>query len=172
MADEGMRTETLRGHHARLKRRHVQLVQRTFAEVSRDPEMAAAYFYDELFRRAPETRAMFDADMDAQRATFMAALEAAVTGIEDAEALFSRIAEQGRRQVSYGVRPYHYAEVGEALIWALEQGLGDGFTDETREAWTRVYELISQVMIESSSEGPAPKADGAASLGWTSRAMS
>jgi nitric oxide dioxygenase len=41
----------------------------------------------------------------------------------------------------------HYAPVGAALIWTLEQGLGDAFTAETREAWIAAYTLLSGVMI-------------------------
>ena len=33
-----------------------------------------------------------------------------------------------RRHVAYGVQPEHYALVGSALLWTLEQGLGDEFT--------------------------------------------
>ncbi len=170
MAEDGTNADVLRGHRERLKRRHVELVQRTFADVSRDPELAAEYFYGELFRRAPETRAMFAEDMSVQRSTFMEALEAAVRGIEDADALFAQVSDLGRRHVEFGVREDHYAEVGAALIWALEQGLGDGFTDETREAWTRVYALIAEVMIMSGAQRGVPGGAAEARVGWTSRA--
>jgi nitric oxide dioxygenase len=40
----------------------------------------------------------------------------------------------------------HYAPVGAALIWTLEQGLGDSFTDETREAWLIAYTAIAETM--------------------------
>ena len=41
----------------------------------------------------------------------------------------------------------HYAPVGAALIWTLEQGLGNAFTDDVREAWVAAYTLLSGVMI-------------------------
>lgn len=46
----------------------------------------------------------------------------------------------GRRHASYGVRAEHYESVGNALLWTLEQGLGETFDDETREAWATAYE--------------------------------
>ena len=48
----------------------------------------------------------------------------------------------------YGVAAEHYASVGAALIWTLEQGLGDDFTPETRDAWIAAYTLLSGVMID------------------------
>jgi len=44
------------------------------------------------------------------------------------------------------VRTEHYATVGSALLWTLEQGLGEQFTPEVREAWTAAYGLLAQVM--------------------------
>ena len=45
----------------------------------------------------------------------------------------------GRRHAGYGVRPEHYDTVGAALLWTLEQGLGDAFTDDVRAAWAEAY---------------------------------
>jgi hemoglobin-like flavoprotein len=40
----------------------------------------------------------------------------------------------GARHSGYGVAAAHYAIVGEALLWTLERGLGEGFTPEVRSA--------------------------------------
>ena len=53
--------------------------------------------------------------------------------------------------VGYGVREEHYATVGAALLWTLEQGLGEGFTPETRDAWAAAYGLLSSAMIEAAA---------------------
>jgi nitric oxide dioxygenase len=37
--------------------------------------------------------------------------------------------------------------VGETLLWTLEQGLGEAFTPEVKEAWTEAYALLSGAMI-------------------------
>ena len=58
-------------------------------------------------------------------------------------------AKLARRHVAYGVRPEHYQPVGAALLWTLEQGLGDQFTEETRAAWTHAYGTLAEVMIEA-----------------------
>ncbi len=52
----------------------------------------------------------------------------------------------GRRHKNYGVTETNYGTVGEALLWTLEQGLGEGFTPDVREAWTVVFVLVSDTM--------------------------
>ena len=44
----------------------------------------------------------------------------------------------------------HYDTVGSALLWTLERGLGDQFTDSVREAWTQTYVTLSTVMKRAS----------------------
>jgi hemoglobin-like flavoprotein len=44
------------------------------------------------------------------------------------------------------VRDAHYATVGEALLWTLEQGLGAAFTAEVRQAWAQTYAVLSTTM--------------------------
>ena len=57
----------------------------------------------------------------------------------------------GERHVSYGVKAEHYDIVGATLLWTLEQGLGDNFTDEVKEAWTIAYGLIAGTMIDAAN---------------------
>jgi hemoglobin-like flavoprotein len=48
--------------------------------------------------------------------------------------------------VAYGVRPEHYATVGEALLWTLDEGLGALRTAEARDAWVATYEFVATTM--------------------------
>jgi nitric oxide dioxygenase len=36
--------------------------------------------------------------------------------------------------------------VGAALLWTLEQGLGDAFTPDVKAAWTEAYSALCGVM--------------------------
>jgi nitric oxide dioxygenase len=47
-----------------------------------------------------------------------------------------------------------YVPVGSALLWTLEQGLGDAFTAETREAWATTYRVLAGTMMEAAREIP------------------
>lgn len=39
--------------------------------------------------------------------------------------------------------------VSEALMWTLENGLGELFTADTKAAWASTYEQLSSIMIEA-----------------------
>jgi Globin len=52
----------------------------------------------------------------------------------------------GARHSGYGVTAAHYGIVGEALLWTLERGLGEGFTPEVRSAWAKVYGVLAATM--------------------------
>jgi hemoglobin-like flavoprotein len=55
----------------------------------------------------------------------------------------------------YGVRDADFDTVGEALLWALKQGLGTAFTPEVREAWATAYALVSDVMRDALADAIA-----------------
>jgi hemoglobin-like flavoprotein len=62
------------------------------------------------------------------------------------------VKELGLRHVGYGVKDEHYDTVGSALLWTLGQGLGDEFTTELEDAWTKVYQLLAGTMKEAAAE--------------------
>lgn len=62
------------------------------------------------------------------------------------------VQQLGRNHVGYGVVPEHYDTVGAALVWTLEQGLGEAFTPEVKEAWIAVYTLLASVMKDATAK--------------------
>lgn len=128
-------------------------VQASFAMVAPIADQAAALFYGRLFETAPETRALFSGDMDAQGQKLMTAIATVVKNLGEIEAVVPSVQELAKRHVTYGVRPEHYAVVGAALLWTLEQGLGDSFTSEVGAAWAAAYGALSEVMIAAAYAG-------------------
>lgn len=126
--------------------RQIELVQASFADVKPIAATAADLFYDRLFKLDPNLRSLFRSDMQQQGQMLMSMIGAAVNGLGNLEALAPVVRKLGARHVGYGVRDEHYAVVGAALIWTLEQGLGAKFTPEVREAWTQAYGLLADVM--------------------------
>ncbi len=59
------------------------------------------------------------------------------------------IQAMAQRHVGYGVKPAHYKLVGNALLWTLEKGLGDDWTQDVKNAWTACYTLLADTMIKS-----------------------
>ena len=130
----------------------VALVRQSFAKVVPISEPAAALFYDRLFTVDPSTRPLFRGDMKSQGAKLMAAIGAVVKSLDRIEVMLDEIRALARRHGRYGVREEHYASVGAALLWTLEQGLGSDFTPDVRGAWTTAYGVLSSTMIAAASE--------------------
>jgi hemoglobin-like flavoprotein len=125
----------------------VAQVQASFKKVAPIADQAAALFYGRLFETAPEVRALFTGDLKAQGRKLMTTIATVVNGLDDLEAIAPAVCDLAKRHVAYGVRPEHYAPVGAALLWTLEQGLGGDSTPAVSAAWAAAYAALSDVMI-------------------------
>lgn len=133
----------------------VRLVQDSFAKVRPIADTAADLFYGRLFEIAPQVRALFPDDMSDQKKKLMAMLGLAVTNLNRPEVVAPAVQDLGRRHIAYGTLEAHYAPVGAALLWTLEQGLGADFTPDVREAWTETYGLVAGLMKSAAAGAPA-----------------
>lgn len=124
----------------------VKLVQDSFKKVAPIADTAADLFYDRLFAIAPHVRSLFPEDLRAQKKKLMNMLATAVTNLHQLDKIIPAVEDLGRRHVGYGVTSAHYAPVGAALLWTLEQGLGADFTTPLREAWSDAYAALTAVM--------------------------
>ena len=50
------------------------------------------------------------------------------------------------QHAGFGVQREHYDAVGECLIWTLNAGLKDAWTDDVADAWVWVYQMIAKTM--------------------------
>lgn len=126
-----------------------QLVKTSFAQVAKIADIAAALFYQRLFELDPALKPLFKGDLVEQGRKLMQMLALTVGGLEYFETMQPALRQLGARHLSYGVTAEHYQTVGAALLWTLEQGLGTGFTDEVRVAWTAVYTLVAETMQQT-----------------------
>lgn len=126
--------------------RQIDLVRSTWARVQTIQDRAAELFYARLFELDPALRSLFRNDLSAQGRKLMTMLNAAVRGLDHLDALAPAVKDLGRRHVAYGVTAEHYGTVALALLWTLEQQLGDGFTPEVRYAWTEAYTVLATTM--------------------------
>ena len=135
--------------------RQVQIVQQNFEKVMPIAEVAAGLFYARLFELDPSLRKMFKGDMKRQGGMLMSMLASAVRGLSNPNGLIPVLTALGRRHDGYGVVDAHYTTVAEALLWTLQQGLGEEFTAEAREAWTAAYTMMATVMQQGAREIPS-----------------
>jgi hemoglobin-like flavoprotein len=128
------------------------LVKDSFRKVLPISQQAAALFYGRLFELDPSLRPLFRGDMEEQGRKLMTVLASVVGALDRLETITPVVRQLGARHRAYGVREEHYATVGAALLWTLEQGLGTDFTAEVRRAWTEVYTLLANTMTDAAQQ--------------------
>lgn len=130
----------------------IELVTNSWKSVLPIADKAAELFYNRLFELDPELRPLFKDDIKVQGERLMNMINVAVNALNKLDDVVPAIQAMGRRHRDYNVKDEHYATVASALLWTLEQGLGDAFTADVKEAWTQVYTILATTMIEAANE--------------------
>jgi len=124
----------------------VALVKSSWEKVIPISDKAAVLFYGKLFGLDPSLKSLFKGDMEEQGKKLMKMIGTAVNGLDRLEEIVPAVQELGVRHIAYGVKDEHYDTVGAALLYTLEAGLGDMFTDDVKEAWAEVYGILADTM--------------------------
>jgi hemoglobin-like flavoprotein len=135
--------------------KQIELVQSSFARVLPIADAAASLFYQRLFDKDPSLRPMFRGDMKEQGKKLMAMIGSAVGNLRHLDRIVPAVRNLGTRHSAHGVRDEHYATVGAALLWTLENGLGEAFTGDVREAGAAAYTLLAETMKDATAEAAA-----------------
>ena len=114
-----------------------------------DPGIVGDLFYSKLFMANPSLRNLFPKKMDEQYSKLMDMLSVIIARLDRMDELNDDIAAMARRHIQYGVRPAHYKLVGNALLWTLRQGLGQDWTLEVEQAWTKCYSNLADTMMRA-----------------------
>jgi hemoglobin-like flavoprotein len=124
-----------------------QLLQKSWATLDVESNRLAELFYNRLFELDPSVQPLFaNTDMAVQRKKFMDMLGEIVKVVDNTDAVVPTVVSLARRHAWYGVESPHYESVGQALIWMLEEGLGDEFSDDVRRAWADAYRFVAALM--------------------------
>jgi hemoglobin-like flavoprotein len=133
-------------------------VRQSFRLVVPIADTAADLFYRRLFELRPGYRELFKDDIAAQKRKLLRMLAFVVRALDYKDTewrddvppeqdLMLVVLALGRRHAElYRIPNESYAVVGEALLWTLDYGLGEAFTQDVRAAWTRLYTVLAQTM--------------------------
>ena len=127
-------------------------VKDTWKSVEQISDTAAELFYGRLFELDPSLRPLFTSDMAEQGKKLMQMIGVAVANLHQLDEVLEPVQALGKRHVDYKVTADHYDTVGEALLWTLEQGLGDAFTEPVKGAWSKTYATLATVMKEAAAQ--------------------
>jgi hemoglobin-like flavoprotein len=123
-----------------------EIVRTTFATLTVMPEVAGALFYERLFAINPGFRSLFKNDMRIQGVKLMTTLAMVVYNLPAPGQISPAIRDLAMRHAEYDVRLADYDALREALLWTLEQALGEEFTPAVQEAWTVCYNELADDM--------------------------
>jgi hemoglobin-like flavoprotein len=119
--------------------------------IERQPELTTR-FYEILFDRYPQVRALFGTDTTHQSKMLASALVAVMDNLEDASWLSSTLTAMGRKHVQYGVTNEMYDWVGASLLATLAEVAGRDWTPALEAQWTEAYGAIAGLMQQGARE--------------------
>ena len=134
-----------------MTKQKILVVKTSWSYAIINSEEIGAQFYEKLFELDPALRVLFKPEMQAQTKKLMTMITFVISKLQTLEDIISEVNALAQRHVRYGVRAEYYQTVGLALLWTLEKNLGDYWNTETQQAWTEVYTLLSNAMIEAAN---------------------
>jgi hemoglobin-like flavoprotein len=129
-----------------------QAVQLSWEYIIMNVDDAGLLFYDRLFQSNPELKPLFKGNMEEQAQKLVDLITFAVSKLNNLGEIVDDVKALGKRHKGYNVTPEHYNMVAVVLLWTLEQGLGNQWTEELKEAWVQVYTTLASVMIGAAQE--------------------
>ena len=124
-------------------------------------------FYRNLFVKHPELLHIFN-HANQQKGRQQTALANTVTAaahyIDRLEILLPAVKQIAHKHRSLAIKPEHYPIVGENLLEAIKEVLGEAATDEIIDAWAEAYGAIADVFIAVEKEMYAQVQEAAG--GW------
>lgn len=109
-----------------------------------------SHFYKRMFQHHPELKNMFNMGNQKngkQQQALAMALLAYAEHISNPEVLLPDLNRIGHKHVSLEIRPEHYPIVGNHLLAAIKEVLGDAATKDILNAWEAAYEQLAELMI-------------------------
>ncbi|MBR7835242.1 hypothetical protein KDL01_18355 [Actinospica durhamensis] len=129
-----------------------RLLQESFALVEAEADKLASHFYALLFLEDPALRDLFPPMMDAHRDRLITALITLVHRAHDVEGMEEYVRQLGRDHRRFGVRPEHYAVVGQCLLSTLRRFAGPRWTAEMDGCWYAAFHQVAAIMVEAANQ--------------------
>ena len=127
---------------------NVSLLRQSFEVVATANPRFVSRFYEILFERHPQARALFPQNgMTRQAEMLTQALVAVLDHLEDAPWLTDTLGALGTKHVDYGVTREMYDWVGTSLLATLAEVAGPAWTPELQAAWAEAYGAIVSLML-------------------------
>ncbi|MDQ0162923.1 NO-inducible flavohemoprotein [Aeribacillus alveayuensis] len=138
-----------------LSKRTIQIIKSTAPVLAERGTEITTHFYKRMFSNHPELLNIFNhanQEKGRQPTALANTLYAAASHIDELEKLIPAVKQIGHKHRSLGIKKEHYPIVGENLLAAMKEVLGDAITDEVLKAWEEAYGVIAKVFIDVEQE--------------------
>lgn len=123
-------------------------VQASLSILLKNEERFATSFYNRVFEKAPQVRAMFKNNMSIQGRLLTHMLGGIVYSLSRPGHLKLGLRSLGKNHAKYGVVPAHYPVVKEAMLETIEAELGEEYTENIGAAWTQAMDFVLLHMMQ------------------------
>lgn len=133
-----------------LQPKTIEIIKSTVPVLAEHGVAITSRFYGNLFKKHPELLNIFSHAHQRegrQPAALAGAVYAAAAHIDNLPAILPAVELIAHKHRSLGVKAEHYPVVGENLLVAIKEVLGDAATDEIINAWGEAYGVIADVFI-------------------------
>ena len=142
-----------------MKQSTIEIVKSTAPVVKEMGHQIAQRMYEIAFNERPEYRRYFEntwmqsAEEGRQQAGRLAgAVYAYAANIDNLEALSSAVEHIAKIHLKVGLVAENYPFIGQCLIAAMKDVLGEAATPEVIDAWTEAYENLADIFIAREQE--------------------
>jgi hemoglobin-like flavoprotein len=132
--------------------RQIKLVEASWDYIIMNSQRAGLLFYERLFQSDPSLRSLFPEDMSLQASKLVAMITFVVHKLDNLNAVLNDVRALGKRHKNYRVEAKDYKTVGDTLLWTLQDGMGEEWTNEHKQAWMTAYSLLSETMIAAAED--------------------
>ena len=138
-----------------LSQQTIEIVKSTVPVLAQKGNEITTVFYKNLFESHPELLNIFNVtnqQKGRQQNALANTVYAAAQYIDQLHVLLPAVKQIAHKNRSLVVKPEHYPIVGEYLLAAIKEVLGDAATEEILSAWGEAYGVIADVFISVEEE--------------------
>jgi nitric oxide dioxygenase len=134
-----------------LSQKTIDIVKSTVPVLAAHGNTITTAFYKRMFEAHPELLNIFNhvnQKQGRQQTALANTVLAAAQYIDNLEAIVQVVVQIAHKHRGLGIKPEHYPIVGEFLLKAIKEVLGEAATDEIIHAWAEAYGAIAQAFID------------------------
>jgi nitric oxide dioxygenase len=133
-----------------LNQKTIDIVKSTVPVLEKHGKDITTRFYQLMFSNNPELLNIFNhanQRQGKQQTALANVVYAAAANIDNLGAIIPVVKQIGQKHRALGILPEHYPIVGENLLAAIKDVLGDAATDDIINAWAEAYGVIADAFI-------------------------